>query len=259
MSPYFSHHPDSMSTRLLCFGAFAALAACASTPQSTVPADGSTSPSLGSQVGTVTSSAMGQTRDGLPDAALSSLDDLNLRRDEIPPLLAGMESPYELSPVLTCEEVEAQLARLDLVLGPDWDTPNPDARLRTEILADSAAEATLNMLASEARGFIPFRGLIRRASGAAEHEKKYNKAFRIGAQQRSYLKGYGLARGCPPPARPDFMVQPSVSEDIVFRGDSPQPPPARPMPQSPPSETTLSQPTAPPVQSEGLQTVPPEY
>lgn len=259
MSPYFSLHPHQMSTRLICVGAFAALAACASTPQSTASANGSIAPSLGSNVSTATTSAVEKTREGLPDAALSPLEDLNLRRDEIPPLLEGMKSPYELSPVLTCDEVEAQLARLDLVLGPDWDTPNPDERLRTEILADSAAEATLNALASEARGFIPFRGLIRRATGAAGHEKKYNTAFKIGAQQRAYLKGYGLAKGCPPPARPDFMVHPSVDEDIMFKGDFPQPPPAAPTPQSPPSATTLSQPTSPPIQSEGLQTVPPEY
>lgn len=258
MSPYFSLHPEIMSTRLLCIGAFAALAACASTqPQPTPAADDSTAPSMGSSLGTATTNAMEQTRDGLPDAALSPLEDLNLRRDEIPPLLAAMKSPYELSPVLTCGEIESQLARLDLVLGPDWDTPNPDERLRTEILADSAAEATLDALASEARGFIPFRGLIRRASGAAGHEKKYNKAFKIGAQQRAYLKGYGLAKGCLPPARPDFMAHPSADDDILFKGDSPQPPAAAPIPA--PSETTVSRPTAPPIQSEGLQTVPPEY
>lgn len=256
MSPYFSHHPETMSTKILCFGAFAALAACASTPQSSVPANGSADPSFSTNVGTATNSAMEKTREGLPDAALSPLEDFNLRRDEIPPILQDMKSPYELSPMLTCEQVEGQLAKLDLVLGPDWDTPNPDERLRTEVLADSAAEATLSALASEARGFIPFRGLIRKATGAESHEKKYNKAFKIGAQQRAYLKGYGLAKGCPPPARPDFLVIPEIDDGIEFKGDAPTP---APMLGYPPSETTLSPPSAPPIQSEGLQTVPPEY
>ncbi|KDA01090.1 hypothetical protein HOC_17199 [Hyphomonas oceanitis SCH89] len=217
-------------------------------------------PSLRADVSTAANSAITQTRKGLPDAALSPLEDLNLRREEIPQVLDGVESPYQLSPTMTCEDVEARLAKLDRVLGPDWDTPSPDDRLKTEILADSAAEATLNALASEARGFIPFRGLIRKATGAESHEKKYNRAFKIGAQQRAYLKGYGLAKGCPPPARPDFMVQAVPDNSIQFRGDTPQlqPLPA-PKPQAQPSETTLSRPTAPPIQSEGLQTVPPEY
>jgi hypothetical protein len=258
MSPYFSHHPSLMNMKILCLGAMLALAACASTPTTTQSTDNADDPSLRDNVGTAAGSAMEQTREGLPNAALSPLEDFNLRRDEIPPLLAALQSPYDLSPVLTCEEIEAQLAKLDLVLGPDWDTPNPDERLRTEILADSASEATLDMLASEARGFIPFRGLIRKATGAESHEKKYNKAFKIGAQQRAYLKGYGLAKGCPPPARPDFLAIPLGNDDILFKGDSPQPLP-EPIRLSPPSATTLSQPMPSPVESEGLQTVPPEY
>jgi hypothetical protein len=258
MSPYFSHHPSLMNMKILCLGAMLALAACASSPTTTQPTDTSGDPSLRENVGTAAGNAMEQTREGLPNAALSPLEDFNLRRTEIPPLLATIESPYDLSPVLTCEEVEAQLAKLDLVLGPDWDTPNPDERLRTEILADSASDATLDMLASEARGFIPFRGLIRKATGAESHEKKYNKAFKIGAQQRAYLKGYGLAKGCPPPARPDFLAIPSANDDILFKGDAPQPLP-EPIRLSPPSATTLSQPMPSTVESEGLQTVPPEY
>ena len=247
-----------MNMKILCLGAMLALAACASSPATTQSAGNAGDPSLRENVGTAAGSAVDQTREGLPDAALSPLEDFNLRRTEIPPLLAAIESPYDLSPNMTCEEVEAQIAKLNRVLGPDWDTPNPDERLRTEILADSASEATLDMLASEARGFIPFRGLIRKATGAESHEKKYNKAFKIGAQQRAYLKGYGLAKGCPPPARPDFLAIPSANDEILFKGDTPQPA-TETIRLTPPSETTLSQPTAPPVQSEGLQTVPSEY
>jgi hypothetical protein len=258
MSPYFSLHPRLMSTKIAYLALSLGLAACTSSPQSSQLVENTASPSLRDDVSTAANSALAQTRKGLPDAALSPLEDLNLRREEIPQVLEGVESPYELSPNMTCEDVEARLASLDRVLGPDWDTPKPDDRLSTEILADSAAEATLKALASEARGFIPFRGLIRKASGADSHEKKYNRAFKIGAQQRAYLKGYGLAKGCPPPARPDFMVQAVPHNSIQFRGDTPQPLPA-PKPQAQPSETTLSRPTAPPIQSEGLQTVPPEY
>lgn len=211
-----------MKKILVPFLSIAVLAACASRP---APVDQRTEQdgSRGSNVGGVAGEAYVQTRDGFTDAALSPLEDLNLRRDEIPPLLAGIESPYDLPTDLTCRDIERLLGQLDAVLGPDWDTPEPDARLRTEVLADSASEATLSAIASEARGIIPFRSLVRKATGAESHEKKYNQAYKIGAQRRAYLKGIGLAKGCPLPARPDFEAR-RKDDEIVFKGDSPHAP-----------------------------------
>ncbi|MBK8199027.1 MAG: hypothetical protein IPK75_11735 [Acidobacteria bacterium] len=158
---------------------------------------------------------MTQTRDGLADAALSPLEDLNLRREEIPPLLAGMKTPYDLKPDLTCEEIAAMVGELDAVLGPDWDTASPDERLNTEKLADEAADAALGAVESGVTGWIPYRGLLREATGAAAHQRKYNQAYKIGAQRRTYLKGYGLAMQCEPPARPN--PAPPEDETIVYK------------------------------------------
>ncbi|MGA1343258.1 MAG: hypothetical protein ACO33A_09485 [Hyphomonas sp.] len=182
---------------------------------------------LPQNVGSAAGSATAKTRDGFSDAALTPLEDLNLRRREIPPVLAAMESPYHLPAELTCEELDRMIAELDSLLGPDWDAPQPDERLRTEVLGDEAAEAALGAVESGVTGWIPFRGLIRKATGAESHEKKYNLAYRIGAQRRAYLKGYGLAKGCPAPARPDFMaLQPADTKEIIYKQDAPaQPPP----------------------------------
>ena len=87
------------------------------------------------------------------------------------------------------------------------------------IQLDAASDAALDTIASEASSLIPFRSLVRRASGAYAYQKKYNLAYKIGAQRRAYLKGIGLARGCPPPARPN-PIEPEPDE-IVFKGDSP--------------------------------------
>lgn len=197
------------------------LAGCASKSDS--QGEGSLSANMGAAAG----SSVSQTRSGFSDAALSPLDDLNLRRREIPPVLAAMESPYHLPAELSCEELDRMIAELDGVLGPDWDASQPDERLRTEILGDEAAEAALGAVESGVTGWIPFRGLIRKVTGAESHEKKYNRAYRIGAQRRTYLKGYGLAKGCPAPARPDFLaLQPAETTDIIFKQDTPaQPPP----------------------------------
>jgi hypothetical protein len=187
---------------------------------------GSSEGNLSQNLGNAASSATTQTRDGFSDAALSPLEDLNLKRREIPPLLAAMESPYHLPAELTCEELDRKIAELDGVLGPDWDAPKPDERLKTEVLGDEAAEAALGAVESGVTGWIPFRGLIRKATGAESHEKKYNRAYKIGAQRRTYLKGYGLAKGCPAPAKPDFLtLHLGETEEIIYKQDAPAEPP----------------------------------
>ncbi|MEZ5946283.1 MAG: hypothetical protein R3C13_09965 [Hyphomonas sp.] len=208
--------------------AAALLVACASQPEP-APAQQADSGGLTNNVGDAATSAYSQTRDGFTDAALSPLEDLNLKKEPIPSLLKDVKSPYDLPEDLTCLDIQRLLAQLDGVLGPDWDTPNPDERLRTEKLADAASESALSAVASEARGMIPFRSLVRKATGAETYEKKYNQAFKIGAQRRAYLKGMGLAKGCPVPARPN--PAPPEQDEIVFKGDSPTP---RPVPRSEP-------------------------
>lgn len=206
-----------------------ALTGCASREK---PADSSLSENVGAAAGSATE----QTQAGFADAAMTPLEDLNLKRRKIPPLLSAMNSPYHLPPDMSCAQIDMMIAELDAVLGPDWDTPKPDERLRTEMLADEAANAALGAVESGVTGWIPFRGLIRKATGAESHEKKYNRAYKIGAQRRVYLKGYGLAKGCGTPARPDFdHLYEGEQEAIVYKEDSPEPVPAAgPLPEVPP-------------------------
>jgi hypothetical protein len=146
------------------------------------------------------------TGDDLTNAVLTPLDDFNLRRTEVPPVLASMDSPYALDADMTCDEITAEIAELDSVLGPDWDAPAPAEQLRREMLTQEASEAAMGAVESGATGWIPFRGLLRKATGAESHETRYKQAFNIGAQRRAYLKGYGLAKDCSEPARPDFAT-----------------------------------------------------
>jgi hypothetical protein len=185
--------------------------ACASNNQ------GDANASLPTNVTAAATDAAAQTRDGLSSAVTAPLDDLNLRRREIPPLLVAMPSPYHLPEELSCDRIEMDIAELDIVLGLDWDSGKPDRRLNTEVLADEAADAALEAVKDVSTGWIPFRSLLRKATGAESHEKRYNQAFRIGAQRRAYLKGYGLALGCPLPARPDF--ERLLSEEAKARID----------------------------------------
>jgi hypothetical protein len=176
-------------------------------------------PSLSDNMGGAAQSAAGQTRDGLGNAALSPLEDFNLRRDKIPPVIAMIENPYDLPVDLTCPDLTRLIAELDRALGADWDNPQPDERLRTEQLADSAAAAALEAISDEARGLIPFRDVVRKATGADSHEKRLSLAYKLGAQRRAYLKGYGIALNCEGKAKPDFTKMPGRT--IEYRGDQP--------------------------------------
>ncbi len=212
-----------MKVFLISAMALMAVSACASRE---TPPDDASQGSLAGNAGAAAGSATAQTRDGFADAALTPLEDFNLRRRQIPPLLAQMDSPYDAATELDCGQIAAMIAELDQVLGSDWDAPEPDERLRTEILADEAADATLGVVRSGATGWIPFRGLIRKATGAESHETKYNRAYKIGAQKRAYLKGYGLARDCDVPARPDFATLLTQDIDaIIYKHDTPETPP----------------------------------
>jgi hypothetical protein len=59
------------------------------------------------------------------------------------------------------------------------------------------------MLASSA---IPYRGCVRRLSGAERHDRLVQAAIEAGAVRRGYLKGLGEARGCDPPATPSHVL-----------------------------------------------------
>ncbi len=81
--------------------------------------------------------AVNRTQAGLPDAAMSPLTDLNLRRVEVPALLEAIKSPYEPIPVVTCKAIAVSVVELTNIL--DWIvTPRPGRRPRSRIRPDQA-------------------------------------------------------------------------------------------------------------------------
>ena len=190
--------------------------------QEVAPADKTVEHGATNQPGTIgragdaAQGAIRQTGEGLADAALSPLEDLNLRRDEIPPLLASLKSPYEMPHEFGCYEIDLMVRDLDEVLGPDWDADQEEKRAWNERVADGAAKAALNTVSSEASGMIPFRGVVRKLSQAEKHAKAYATAFKMGGQRRAFLKGLGYARNCTGHAapRPDAA---SEGDNITYR------------------------------------------
>lgn len=127
------------------------------------------------------------------DVVATPIDDLKLRKRRAPAaLLAAQEAPYAQAGLVDCAAIAAAIAPLDDVLGEDLDTaPAPRRRL------------TAGKIGREVVGiFIPYRGLIREASGANAGRRRLADLVIAGMMRRAYLKGMGEARGCPYPARP---------------------------------------------------------
>jgi len=138
-------------------------------------------------------------RSGLTGAAAAPLRDVNLMRTEIPQvLLDALADPYKRPRPFTCAQYTALVRPLDDALGPDFDVPAAD----DASLVRKANDAALGGAASLAQDIVPFRGWVRRLSGAQRHDALVSAAITAGAARRAYLKGLGEAKSCKAPAIP---------------------------------------------------------
>lgn len=132
------------------------------------------------------------------DAATSPLSDLNLMRVEIPePLIEAQKQPYAVPTDLSCHVLDEEVLVLDVVLGPDLDAPAVDAdESMMERGSNEAKSAAEGALRSTTEGIVPFRGWVRKLSGAARHSKKVAAAINAGTVRRAFLKGLRVAKAC---------------------------------------------------------------
>lgn len=149
-----------------------------------------------------------QTRPNLRDAVTAPLDDLNLKHVDIPDVLErAVASPYDMTGMTRCEPIAAEVGRLDAALGPDLDEPPPpDTRSRGQKLKQAAGDAVAGAVEDETRSVLPFRGWVRKLSGAERRDKRVAAAINAGEIRRGYLKGAGMRMNCAPPAAPSWFV-----------------------------------------------------
>lgn len=162
-----------------------------------------------------------QRHDTFRDAATAPLEDLNLKQAAIPPVLQrAVADPYDMTGLTRCEPIAAEIGRLDAALGPDLDeAPPPDTRSRGKKVADATYGVGVAGVRDTTQDVLPFRGWIRKLTGAARHDKAVRKAIEAGAVRRGYLKGVGMRMNCAPPAAPSWFVPVEVK---------PPPPPKAP-------------------------------
>lgn len=142
------------------------------------------------------------TSDRLADAAAAPLADFNLVQTKIPEvLLEARKSPYALP--ASCEQQLPQLTALNAVLGQDLDAPRGEGEDDWFGKAgDAFGDAAVSGLRSAAEGIIPFRGWVRKLTGAERHNREVTAAIAAGLARRAFLRGWGNAQHCPLPKPP---------------------------------------------------------
>ena len=127
-------------------------------------------------------------------AATTPLSDLNLVQAEIPPVLKeAQKAPYAMPADRSCPALAAQVRELDEALGPDLDAPPGTAPGLLERGAGAAGDA----LRHAAEGVVPFRGWVRKLSGAERYAREVAAAIAAGGVRRAFLKGLARAGSCP--------------------------------------------------------------
>lgn len=130
----------------------------------------------------------------MASAATTPLSDLNLVNAPIPDtLVQAQQAPYKLPADTRCAALAADIRALDAVLGADLDTPASDAN---PSLVERGGDAVTGAARRAVEGAIPFRGWVRKLSGAERYSRQVAAAIAAGTVRRAFLKGLAQAGGC---------------------------------------------------------------
>lgn len=151
------------------------------------------------------------------------LEDINLKQRPIPEKLQQVvDNPYSMPPQMLCENINKEITELDDLLGPDVCTPqNPSGFPQYQSMPPSigictpkdqagvaisrkgeyveqgagmAREHVVGIVSGKA-SIIPFRGIVRKISGAEKHSKAMARAYEAGKLRRAFLKGLLMSLG----------------------------------------------------------------
>lgn len=132
------------------------------------------------------------------NAATTPLSDLNIVRGDIPKILeTAQKQPYLAPADQSCAAISSEIHQLDEVLGADLDAPTmANAPTLMERGVEAAGNSAVGALQRTAEGLIPFRGWVRKLSGAERHSRRVSEAIAAGSIRRAFLKGIGLSHDC---------------------------------------------------------------
>lgn len=122
--------------------------------------------------------------------ARQPMKDVGLMREHPPEVLRDAQrAPYSLAGIRRCEDFQRSIRELDTYLGPDVDAVDEKGDALTERLAEAGAKSVVYSL-------IPFRSIVREATGAAEADRRLRIMVAAGMARRGYLKGIARERKC---------------------------------------------------------------
>jgi len=128
------------------------------------------------------------------EVMLTPLSDINLRKQRIPEKLTALQTPYDVVRDQSCRALVADIQQWDAILGPDIDSAIYESRDVKD--KRQTRETTLDVAEAGIGSFIPFRGLVRAATGATKHENEIRRQYRKGVARRAYLRGLAAAQKC---------------------------------------------------------------
>jgi hypothetical protein len=130
--------------------------------------------------------ACASTSEGVSGAVSQPMRDLNIvREEEKAALSSAVSAPY--ADPSDCVAGAQELKGLDEALGPDIDA----AAAPNNIVQEMALDAVRGAVS------LPYRGIVRRLSGAHRREQALQRAKFAGELRRAYLKGFGRGARCP--------------------------------------------------------------
>lgn len=128
------------------------------------------------------------------EVMLTPLSDINLRKQRIPEKLTLLQTPYDIVSDQSCRGLIVDIHQWDEILGPDMDSAIYESRDAKD--KRQTRETSLDVAEAGVGSFIPFRGLVRAATGATKHENEIRRQYRKGVARRAYLRGLAAARSC---------------------------------------------------------------
>ncbi|WP_426168374.1 hypothetical protein [Pseudoduganella sp. R-34] len=132
----------------------------------------------------------------IQEISTTPLRDLNIAKVEIPDVLRdAMGNPYKAPSDKSCPALLAQVADLDEELGPDFDVPE-EKQSHLDASKEAIGDAATGALARTVEGAIPFRGWLRKLSGAERQSRKAQSAILAGKVRRGYLRGLMDSNSC---------------------------------------------------------------
>lgn len=114
---------------------------------------------------------------------------LGLFGRDVPAVLQEARAqPYAPPDGDDCQAIQAEIAELDAVLGPDADTPAAQ---------EGVGKKAGKLLTGAIRGLIPHRMVVRMVTGAERKDQARAEAAMAGWARRGYLKGMQAQLACP--------------------------------------------------------------